>query len=299
MGMLRGGYYVPVALAFALVARHGRYLPLWLPECGMVAAYASYFLTERGNIPLSLGVTIALVLGVVSAVLAHYALFAGHVIRSEPFAALLRGIGLIVVLDNIASLMSGGYALAYRRLALPFSRHIGMRPVHLDRESVVLFGVLSLAGVMWALVNHTRYGLIYRSVSANRQLAVHYGLAVRKIDLLVMVVAGLLCSIGGLANGLRYGLTAEMMSTTALTAVAVVVAVGYDRLLAVALGMLLVGVLESLCQASIRFSAFEHGISYAVLVVGLAGHYLLWPFWTRWRARENWNAERQLSEANL
>jgi hypothetical protein len=61
--------------------------------------------------------------------------------------------------------------------------------------------------------------------------------------------------------------------------------------------MLSIGVLESLCQSSIRFSAFEQGVSYAVLVVGLVGHHLLWPFWTRWMARANWNAERQLSEA--
>ena len=297
--MLRGAYYVPIALAFALVARHGRYLPLWLPECGMVAAYTAHFFVEQAKFPPCVGVAIALVAGTTSAIVAHYALFSGHVARSEPFAALLRGIGVIVLLDNIASLLTGGYALAFSRLAPLSSAGFGMGHLLLSRDALVLLSVLLLAGVLWGGVNHTRNGLLYRSVSANRQLATQYGLPVHRIDYLVIAIAGLLCAVGGMANGMRYGLTAEMMSTTALKAVAVVVAVGYDRLLAVTLGMLSIGVLESLCQGRVRFSAFEDGVSYAALIVGLLVHHVLWPSWKRWRERQNWRAEESLVEAGL
>jgi len=297
--MLRGAYYAPIALAFALVARHGRYLPLWLPECGMVAAYAAYFSIERARFPLLLGMAVAVLAGSLSALVAHYALFAGHVARSEPFAALLRGIGVIVLLDNIASLLTGGYALAFSRLAIPSSGRFRMVHALLGSDALALGCVPLLAGGLWAAVNHTRSGLQYRSVSANRQVATQYGLRVQRIDFIVVVMGGLLCAIGGITNGLRYGLTATMMSTTALKAVAVVVAVGYDRLLTVALGMLSIGVLESLCQARIRFSAFEDGVSYAALAIGLVVHYVVWPWWRHWRERRSWGAEKQLAEARL
>jgi branched-chain amino acid transport system permease protein len=280
IGLVRGAYYLPIALGFALVARHGKYLPLWLPECGMISGYTAYFLLERVEMPAPLAVALALISGSACALMLHFILFAGHIARNEPFAALLRSIGVIVLLDNAASLLTGGYSLAFTRLLLP-SNH----------GPIVLGGGALLAVILWALVNHTRVGLGYRSVSANRELAIQYGLLVSRIDLLVVFGGGLLCSLGGLANGIRYGLTAGMMSTTGLKAVAVVVAAGQENLLTVAMGVLLIGILESLCQGSIRFSAFEPGVSYGVLAVGLAGRYLLSPWWTRRNVRKSWRAD--------
>lgn len=280
IGLVRGAYGLPVALGFALVARHGRYLPLWLPESGMIAAYSAYFLLKRFDVPVSLALVLAMVAGCACALVLHYALFAGHVARNEPFAALLRGIGLIILLDNAASLLTGGYSLAFSRFLLPT-----------NHGTLMLGGGVSLALILWAWVNHTREGLSYRSVAANRQLATQYGLKVARIDLLVVLVGGGLCSLGGLANGLRYGLTAEMMSTSALKAVAVVVAAGQENLLAVAFSMLAVGVLESLCQASTRFSAFESGISYGVLAIGLAIRFLLSPLWKRRSVCKRWRTD--------
>ena len=282
---MRGAYYLPIALGFALVARHGRYLPLWLPECGMVSSYTAYFLLERADMPALLAVVVALIFGSACALVLHFALFAGHIARNEPFAALLRSIGVIVLLDNVAGLLTGGYSLAFTRFPLP-SNH----------GPIVLGGGILLTVILWAWVNHTREGLGYRSVSANRELAIQYGLQVSRIDFLVVFGGGLLCSLGGLANGIRYGLTAGMMSTTGLKAVAVVVAAGQENLLTVAIGVRLVGLLESLCQGSIRFSAFEPGISYGVLAVGLAGRYLLSPWWVRRNMRKRWRADNPVPE---
>ena len=285
IGLVRGAYDIPIALGFALVARHGRYLPLWLPECGMVSSYTAYFLLERAEIPVFIAVALALIAGCACALLLHFTMFAGHVARTEPFAGLLRGIGVIVVLDNAASLLTGGYSLALPRLSLP-SNH----------GTLMLGGGISISAILWVLVNYTREGLGYRSVSANRTLATQYGLNVTRIDLLVVFGGGLLCSLGGLANGIRYGLTAGMMSTTGLKVVAVVVAVGQENLLTVAITMLTVGVLESMCQASTRLSAFEPGISYGVLVFALAIRYLISPWWARRSVRKRWRADSPAPE---
>jgi hypothetical protein len=63
--------------------------------------------------------------------------------------------------------------------------------------------------------------------------------------------------------------------------------------------MLGIGALESICQAHVQLSAFEDGVSYAVLVIALVVHHVLWPMWQRWRERRNWRAEEQLTEVRL
>lgn len=282
IGIVRGAYYLPVTAGFALAARHGRYLPIWLPECGMIAAYASYYLVERAALPFSVAVLLALLAGSACAAVLHRCAFARHVDHAEPFAALLGGIGLIVVLDNGAALLTGGYALAFT----------GVSP-SLHQDAFVVIGALALCLLLSTWIEYSQPGLVYRAVSINRGLAQQYGLAVRRTDLIVLVLAGLLCAVGGLSTGLRYGLTPTMMSANALKAAAVIVTFGADNLLWVVAGTIGIGVLESLCQSSARFSAFESGVSYGVLAIGLFVHYLFAPWWSSVRDRSQRSSELQ------
>jgi branched-chain amino acid transport system permease protein len=175
---------------------------------------------------------------------------------------------------------------------------LGWGNFHADKDTAVLAGVLLLAGILWILTNSTRMGLAYKAVSSNRELAQQYGLPIRKIDLLVILLAGGLCSLGGVINGLRYGLTADMMTANALKVVAVVVALGPERLPAIAIGLLCIGVLESYCQASIRFSAFEQGVSFAVLAVALVIRHCAAPIIARIRGAHYARGVEQSPEAN-
>jgi branched-chain amino acid transport system permease protein len=276
IGILQGSYSVPVALAFALVLRHGRYLPLWLPECGMLAAYIAYALTSRTGLQFPLAVLLACALGTGIALLIHFGLFGIYTVRPEAFKALLRSIGVMVVLENLVSLLSGGYSLAFPPVdGLDGAGEIGRQ------DRLVLISVAVLTTIVWFIVNRTRIGLAYKASSSNRSLACRYGLPVRKVDLTVILAGGAMCSIGGVINGVRYGLTADMMMTNALEVVAVVVAVGTERLGLTAIGMLAIGVMQSLCQASPRLSAFAHGIPFAVLAIALLLRYGFEPLLRR------------------
>lgn len=285
IGILRGSYFVPVALAFALVVRHGRYLPLWLPECGMIAAYLEYAMITKAALPPQLAVYIAIAAGTGIALLIHYSLFAVYALRPEPLKALLRSIGVLVVLENLVSLLSGGYSLAFPSPLADGLSSVG-KTGQQDRiifwafawpRDRIIIWVFVLTVMTWLFVNRTWAGLAYRAISSNRTLARRYGLPTRLIDLLVFVIGGTLCSLGGIFSGHHYGLTADMMMPNAMKVAAVVVAVGAERLGLISVGMLLIGVVESLCQASPRFSAFEDGVPYAVLAIALLLRYGLEP----------------------
>lgn len=286
-GLLRATYLVPAALAFALATRHGRYLPFWLPQCGTIAAYLAYYLGETLHWDSSAAVCGALFVSTSLGIFCHRVLFAGHVSRFEPYPALLRGIALGLVIENLAGIASGGYALAYATLRPSWQRVYGW-PIN---DTLRLPDMLSIASVvvlspaLWFAVNHTRRGLAYRCVSSNRKLAQRSGMPIDKVDLVVVLGVSLLSAGAGIVYAMRYGLAPQMMTSPALKVVAVIVAFGPKRLLVVSIAIVLMGGVERLCQGVEGLSGFEHGISYALLIVGALVKYVFWPMWNSRHAK--------------
>lgn len=286
-GLLRATYLLPAALAFALATRHGRYLPFWLPQCGTIAAYSAYYFGERLHWSGSAAICGALLVSTALGVVCHRLLFAGHVSRFEPYPALLRGIALGLVIENVAGIASRGYALAYETLRPSWQQVYGW-PIN---DTLRIPDMLSLASlvvlspVLWFVVNHTRGGLAYRCVSSKRGLAQWCGMPVSKVDLAVVLGASLLSAGAGIIYAMRYGLAPQMMTSPALKVIAVIVAFGPSRLLVVAVALVLMGGLERLCQGVEGLSGFEQGISYAVLIIGALAKYVLWPRWKRFHAK--------------
>jgi len=283
-GLLRACYLVPATLAFCLAARHGGYLPLWLPQCGTIAAYLAYYFAEGLGWNGTWSVVGALIAGSALGVACHRLLFAGHVACREPYPALLRGVALSLVIENVAGLMSSGYALAFETLRPTWQVVCGW-PLNdtLRVPDLVSLGALAvLAPGLWLFVNHTRLGLAYRAVASNRDLAREHGVNAARIDTLVIFGASSLCACSGILYALRYGLIPQMMTTPALKIVAVAVAVGPARLLVGATAVVMMGGVERLCQGIPGASGLEHGVGYTVLIIGVMANYVLRPLWRRW-----------------
>jgi len=270
-GLLRGGYLVPFFLAMALVARHGRYLPLWLPQAGAISAYLTFLLVEKYHTgPLS-AVCIGVAAATTATVLLHRLLFQRHVVASEPYPALLRGLAAVLFLESLLGLLTGGYALSYEALTPRWKTYVGWPVQDTLRipDLVALGSAFLLAPLLRLLIERTSVGLSYRAVSSNRELAIEYRHPVAMIDHVVVLVGGILSAAAGITYALRYGLTPQMLTAPSLDVVAVVVAVGSERLLAGSLAVLGVGVTQALCQASPRYSNMEHAVSYVLLVTAL------------------------------
>jgi urea transport system permease protein len=280
-GLVRAGYLVPLLLAFALAARHGRYLPLWLPQTGMLAAYLAFYLAERRGVAVAAAVLVAVIVTTAVGVALHRLLFAGHVTRSEPYPALLRGVALVVMSEGLLGLLTGGYALSYSALNPAWKIYIEW-PLNNTLRIPDLLSITSaflLAPLLWLLIERTRLGLSFRAAASNRELAAEYGLPVLAIDHGVLAFAAFLSGAGGIVYGLRYGLAPHMMTGPSLDIVAVVVAVGAERLVSASLVLLGIGVLQAFCQATPGLSSFEHAVGYGVLAAGLALRHVALPAW--------------------
>ncbi len=292
-GLVRGAYLVPVVVGLLIAARHGSYLPLWLPQSGLVSAYTAHYLSETIRLPLPVAFVAALIAGTAFGIVVHVGLFQRCVEKAEPYPALLFGLATITLVTSALGLLTSGYPVSFPRMRGTWGVFVDWPLADTLRlpDVVALVGALAIpAAVAW-LVAGTRIGLEYRAASSNRHLAAEYGLRIRLLDLVVPLAGALLCSFGGLVFALKFGAHPSFMVPISIKAIAVVVALGaLGGVLTACLATVLLAVGEAAVQSVPAISAFEQGLAYAVLVVALLLQYVLGPRTARWvwrrRARE-------------
>lgn len=292
-GLVRGAYLVPIVVGLLIAARHGSYLPLWLPQTGLVSAYTAHYLAETARLPLPVAFAGALIAGTVFGLVVHLALFQRCVERAEPYPALLFGLATITLVTSAVGLLTSGYPVSFPRMRGTWGVFVGWPLADTLRfpDVVALVGAIVVPGVVAWLVAGTRIGLEYRAASSNRHLASEYGLRLRLIDLAVPLTSSLLCSFGGLVFALKFGSQPTFMVPLSIKGIAVVVALGtLGGVVVAGFATVLLAVGEAAVQSVPAVSAFEQGLAYAVLVVALLLQYVLGPRTARWiwrrRARE-------------
>lgn len=293
-GLLRGSYLIPVVVGCLLAARHGAYLPLWLPQCGLVSAYTAYYLAERLEVPVLGAILLALLAGAAFGLIAHRLVFQRCVDGAEPYRALVCALAMIVLVTNAVGLLTSGYPVSFSRARgswQVFVRGPVSDTIRAPDIAALLGAIAILVGVAW-FVGRTRLGLEYRAASSNRDLARAYGHRVKLLDIVIPLVSALLCSFGGLVYALKFGAQPSFMVPVSIKAIAVVVALAAAGGVVLAgLAALVLAVGESLVQASPSLSAFEQGVAYVVLVAAILVQYVAVP-----RAN-NWLWRRRLARA--
>src|SRR5687767_236514 len=74
-GVLNGASLLLPTLAVAILYQHGRYVPLWLPDLGLVGAYCVHALWTRG-VPGTVAAILAFLLTAILAGIVHRGLIA-------------------------------------------------------------------------------------------------------------------------------------------------------------------------------------------------------------------------------
>jgi branched-chain amino acid transport system permease protein len=296
-GLLRGAYLAPIVLGCLLVARHGSYLPLWLPQAGTISAYAMYLLAERWGARMAVALPIAVAAGTLFGVVVHRLFFQRCIDDARPYRALLYGLAIMSLLTNAIGLATSGFPVTFQRARGAWQIYIDwpiadtIRTPDVAAVCIALVAALGIA----ALVSRTRLGLEYRALCSNRRLARDYGLRVRLLDLTVPTAGAFLCSLGGVIVALEFGAHSSFMLPSSIKAIAVVAALGsFGGALVAGLATLVLSVGEAAVQASPSISAFEQGLAYGALLVALLVQYVLGPIGSRWLWRAK---DRRLREA--
>lgn len=264
-GLMLGGIYVMVAVAFTLIIGMLNFLNFTIPALFMVSAMMMWATMSGGfgaDFDMALtslvgtggkwvaGIVVALVVtAALSLVIERFTyryMKAKYGDATEHAIPLVSSLGFLIMFEHLVIGRWGSDALT---IASPFgnaSFHIGKIQFSVPQLTSL---VLSLAIViaLSMMLKRTRLGRALRSIAERPDTAVLMGVDVRRIVPLVYVITGLLCAIAGVLFTINYTtVEAYVGDKVATVAIAGMVLGGLGNVWGAVVGGLFVGVLEVL-----------------------------------------------------
>lgn len=276
-GVLLGGLYALFGLGLALVFGVMRMVNLAHGEFVVLAAYFGVFLAAQfpGVSPLLFIVPVALA-AFGTGYLLQRLLLNRAVATDDPLTPLLVTFGVSVVLRNLMTEVFGADPHALDAGALGTAGfelgglRIGWYPV-----LMLAVAVLCFAALQW-LVQRTRFGLIVRATSDNRQIVRTMGVQPRHVYAVVMGLSLAFASVAGLLLAMRASFTPFSGVERLLGAFEVVIIGGLGSLWGALAGGIALGVAQLMGQYfdSNAGGLYAHLLFFIILMLrptGLAG----------------------------
>ncbi|MEF2145749.1 MAG: branched-chain amino acid ABC transporter permease [Desulfovibrionaceae bacterium] len=267
-GLVVGSIYSLVALGFVIIYKATKVVNFAQGELVMVGAYICFALTVQFQIPffwsflLTLGFSV--ILGLCIERLALRPL-----IGESGISVIMVTIGLSSVLRSLVQLIWGHDLQVYPQV-LPtepiFIAGLPVAPVYIAALvlSALLFAIFTL------FFKYSRLGIAMRATAHDQQAAQSMGISVKNIFALSWCIAAVVSSIGGLILGNINGIDPHLGHLGLAVFPAVIVG-GLDSLLGAAVGGLLIGVIENVCDGLavdlFGLGGFKEVAAFVVLVV--------------------------------
>jgi ribose transport system permease protein len=190
---------------------------------------------------------------------------------------IIATLGTFFIINGICVQVTGGEDI----VPLPDSfQYLGQGSIFGIPFIVIYAAVIGL--LFWFLLQHTPFGISVRALGGNRKAAIANGLAVRKLETLLYVLAGATAALGGVIYAARVG-SGQVAAGGASVTLAVVTAVliggtsllgGLGTITGVLLGALLLSEIDNaLIMASIppQFNSIVVGV---ILICAVAVDHL-------------------------
>ena len=120
----------------------------------------------------------------------------------------------------------------------------------LMRLAFIIVGALVAIG-LWALVNHTRIGMLIRAGADDREMVDALGVDIRRLYTLVFGLGGMLCGLAGVMAAPLLAVEIGMGERVLITTFVVIVVGGVGSVRGALIGALLVGMVDALGRAYI------------------------------------------------
>ena len=246
-GVLRGGMYMLIALGLALVYgvmgipnfAHGEYY--------LFGAYATYFLVAKLGISPILGILGGAVFGFIMGCIIEKLTFSPLRKRNTGdwvMNAFMIGAGIQLIIQNGVQYLFTANYYGVQQL-FPGGVKIGGITVSYDRFVAFAIAIIALAA-FWTFLKKTKTGISILAVADDEVGAMLMGVNIKRIYTLTY---GLSAMLAALAGGALISMTPAypLMGTAPnLSAWFTVILVGVGNLSAVAVGGLMVGIIEVL-----------------------------------------------------
>ena len=267
-GLVVGSIYSLVALGFVVIYKATKVVNFAQGELVMVGAYICFALTVQLHIPFFLSFLLTLgfsdILG-----LAVERMALRPMLGESSISVIMLTIGLSSVFKAIVQLFWGTNIRVFPSVlpSEPISiAGLPVAPVYVAAFflSVLLFLVFSI------FFKYSRTGIAMRATAFDQQAAQAMGISIKNIFALSWCIACVVSSIGGVILGNINGINVQLGQLGLMVFPAVILG-GLDSLLGAAIGGLIIGVLQNLCDGLAKqflgLGGFKEVAAFIILVI--------------------------------
>jgi branched-chain amino acid transport system permease protein len=243
-GVALGATYALVALGFVIIYKATGIINYAQGGFVLLGAYFAYNFHQTWDLPFYVALVLAMVGGALLGALVEF-LILRHMVGQPPFALIMITIGLLFVIQEVASTIwgfdnldlgdpwgikvadFGKYVLSYRNIAA------------LILTTVVLV-------IFFAFFRYTSMGVAMRASALDQEAALAQGISARRVNGLAWAIAGAVATLAGVILAAGPGQLAPQVQFVALLAFPAIILGGLDSPLGAIVGGVIIGVTQLL-----------------------------------------------------
>ena len=272
-GVSMGSIYALMAVGYSLIYSLLNCTNFEHSASVLMGAYTGYYFILLVTDNIWLAAISAVILG---------ALLAGFIERatyqplldkgSKRIYLLIAGLGISIISENLIVVLIDGRFHAYNTSFSSVPISIGSASIGLVDIVIMVASAVALLIVQY-LITKTKVGLAIRGAAYDLTTASIMGINVRKLILIVFIIAGSLAGLSGVLLGTKYTAYPTMGVLTNKAFISAVVG-GLGSLPGAVIGALILGVSETLISAYVSSSLrnlFAYGLLLVILIIRPTG----------------------------
>lgn len=264
-GLMLGSVYALLALGYTMVYGIIKLINFAHGDVYMLGAYFGYFFIKILHLNFFIALILAMAVSAIIGVIIEY--IAYRPLRHSPrIAVLISALGISFLLENGMTYLYGSDQRSFPQAIKTVQYHFyGIQVSNIQLIIAVTSIVLML--LLTYIVKNTKMGRAMRAVSADPDAASLMGININHTISFTFAIGSALAAAGGVLIGLYYNSIDPLMGMTpGLKAFVAAVLGGIGIIPGAAVGGWLIGILETMVQAT-AFSDYKDAIVYAMLIV--------------------------------
>jgi branched-chain amino acid transport system permease protein len=271
-GLLLGGIYGLVALAFTLTIGILNFLNFSIPALFMLGGVVSCAMLAAG-LPMSIALAVALAAAGLASLIVERFTFR-WMKNFDPHLPLVSSLGFLLLFENLVVIYFGSDAVRYPS---PFgSASVRVAGLLVSLPQLISFALaLILICVCFVVLKFTKLGRGLRAIAESSAIAAMLGVDVNRTVSRVYLMSGLLAGIGGALFGISYlQVSWDMGSEVALKGICAMVLGGMGNVWGALLGAVIIAGVEVLTIAYLQSEAVNvvvYGVLLTLIIVAPKG----------------------------
>ena len=262
-GLLLGGIYALVALAFSLTIGILNFLNFSIPALFMLGGVVSCAVLAKGY-PIAVAVAAALAVTASTSLIIERFTFR-WLKRSDSHIPLVSSLGFLILLENLVVIYFGSDAVGYPSPFGAASVRIAGVLVSLPQLASLALSLVMIAAC-YLIVTRTKLGRGLRSIAESPAVSEMLGVDVGRTVSGMYLISGLLAGMGGALFGISYlQVSWDMGSEVALKGICAMVLGGMGNIWGALLGALIIAIIEVLTISYLSSDAVNV-VVYSVLL---------------------------------